>query len=296
VSRNRSDLLTLFRMFIGPTFVIGGWQLTPLSYVAGVLIVYAGFVLCLAEFIWEPALLNKPYQVQIALIGIVFALAVAFSINVVSLSAPLNFDSYAMRNGEYPSGTVIAGIHWDSHLTDLRVSITNPTDADYYNLDLAVQPDKWNYKAGMLEENTGCLLTSIGGNGLLIVDSAKGGENRVTMHRVGDKFEASDSLGDVFEHFITEGGYRLRCDKFPAKFTVQIVFALASIKPELRAKFLPRDMKPGVNLTVTEWLPMNKFDILEVKPSPSRVAIQGNYARGIKRFSISRTVQITDGN
>ena len=292
----RSDLLTLFRAFVGPAFVIGGWQLMPLSYVAGMLIVYAGFVLCLAECIWEPVLLTRPYQLQIALIGIVFALAVVFSITVVLVSAPLAFDSYAMRKGEYPSGTVIAGISWDSHLTDLRVSVTNPTDDDYYNVDLTAQPDKWSYKAAIFEDNTGCLLTPMGGNSLLIVPSVKGGATTVTEHHVGDKFEVADNVGDVFEPFITEGGYRLRCEKFPAKFTVQIVFALASIDRDLESKLSPKLKSGEWGMSFGELLPINKFNLLGPRPSPSLVTIQGNFKRGVKGFSISRTLLVTDGN
>lgn len=293
----RSDFLALVRPFIGPAVVIGGWQLMPQSYLTGVLIVYVGFVLCLAECIWEPALLSRPYQLQIALIGVIFALVTVFSINVVFVWAPLTFDSYAMRKGEYPSGTVIAGIPWDRHLTDLRVSVTNPTDDDYYNVDLIAQPDKWSYKAAISEENTGCLLTPMGGNSVLIVPSAKGGPTTVTGHRVGEKFEAADNAGDVFEHFITDGGYRLRCEKFPAKFTVQIVFALASINRDLQSKLSSRELKSGEwSITTGELMPINKFDLLELRPSPSLVTIRGNYNSGAKRFSISRTLRVTDGN
>lgn len=78
-----SSLLGAVRAFVGPAFIIGGWQLTPISHSIGVLIVYIGFGLCLAECIWEPVLLAKPYQLQVALIGVVFTLAGAFTIGFV---------------------------------------------------------------------------------------------------------------------------------------------------------------------------------------------------------------------
>ncbi len=56
-----------------------------------------------------------------------------------------------------------------------------------------MQPDKWNYKASIFEDNTGCLLTAMGGNALLFVESGKGGATQVTAHHVGDNFEAEDN-------------------------------------------------------------------------------------------------------
>jgi hypothetical protein len=176
-----------------------------------------------------------------------------FSFCVVFISAPLNFDL---------SGTVIAGIPWNPHFTDLRVSITNPTNDDYSGVDLAIQPDKWNYKAAILESDTGCQLNPMGGNSVLVVASSKGGATKITTHRVGESVEGSDNAGDVFEHFISEGGYRLICTKLPSHFTVQIVFALVNQQSPLPAS--PRS--GGQRIDIQEWAPKdataNKFDLL----------------------------------
>jgi hypothetical protein len=295
-----SDFLTLFRAFAGPLFVIGGWQIIPLSYVTGVALVYIGFVLCVIECIWEPALLRRPYQLQIALIAIVLILADAFSINVVLVLAPLTLDSYAIRTEEHPTGETIAKIAWDSHFTDLRVLITNPTDDDYRDVDMTAQPDRWNYRAAIFEENSGCQLTAMGGNSLLIVPSGKGGATHVTGHRVGTSFQAEDDAGDVFEPFIAERGYRLICAKLPSHFTVQLVFALVSVDQSLKDKVLPPNnpgAKPGTwGFGMAELLPMNKFDLLEARPSTSHVDISGNYSRGFKRYSISLKISVANGN
>jgi hypothetical protein len=97
---------------------------------------------------------------------------------------------------------------------------------------------------------------------------------------------------------MTEGGYRLRCAKFPAHFSVQIVFALASIDPDLLSR-----VSNNKNLKPTEWgfgvaelLPTNKFAILETRPSPLSVTIKGNYSRILKRYSIARTIPVGEGN
>jgi hypothetical protein len=184
VESQDSNPLLWLRDLAGPGIIIGGWELMPTSYAVGTVMVYFGFLLCLLKCIKEPALVGYPGW-RVTLIIIVLGLAVVFSFSIVFMSAPLNFDSYAMRNGAYPAGTVIAGIPWDTHLTDLRVSITNPTNEDYRDVDLAVQPDKWNYKAAILEPDTGCQLNPMGGNSLLVVTNSKGGATKITMHRVG---------------------------------------------------------------------------------------------------------------
>lgn len=268
-----------------------------ISYTWGLGIVYFGFLLCLVECIYEPALLCRAYQLQIGGLVIIFSLAAAFTIGVVLVSAPLTIDSYAIRTEEQPSKNTIAKIPWNSHFTDLRVSVTNPSDDDYHDVDLVVQPDRWNYKAAILDENSGCLVSSVGGNAVLVVPSSKGGATRVTAHYVGENFQAEDDAGDVFEPFITEGGGRLRCAKLPAHFTVQLVFALASIDRNLASKASAPLNKPGEwSFSVTELLPIDMFNLLEERPSTSEVMIRGKYARGMKRFSIARTVRVTNGN
>jgi hypothetical protein len=70
-ARASSDLLFIVRAFIGPTFVIGGWGLVPVSFIAGICIVYVGFAICLVECIWEPALIRGSYQRQVVFIGVI---------------------------------------------------------------------------------------------------------------------------------------------------------------------------------------------------------------------------------
>jgi hypothetical protein len=289
-----SNRLLWVRSLAGPGIIIGGWQLMPTSYVVGTVIVYFGFSLCLLECIKEPALVGH-LRWRVALVVVVLIFAAVFSFRVVFISAPLGFDSYAMRKGDYSPGTVIAGIPWNSHFTDLRVWIKNPTDNDYRDVDLAVQPDQWNYKAAILEENTGCQLISLGGNSLLVAPNGKGGATSMTAHYEGNHFEAGDDAGDVFEHLITQGGYRLICPKLPAHFAIQIVFALAAASPDLGVQ--------NTNLKPNEWAgafyeikPTDKFNILSPRPSPSVVTIIGRYGRELKNFSLNTNIRVLDGN
>ncbi len=266
------------------------------SYFVGMCAIYSGFILLLLEILLEPSLQEVTLQLQCCLFAIVLFFASWFTLAVVSPEAPLTIDSYAIATEEYPSENAIAGIPWNYHFTDLRVSITNPTDTDYHGVDLAVQPDRWNYKAAIVEKDSGCMVTSMGGNSVLVVPSGKGGATRITAHRVGENFQAEDNAGDVFEPFITEGGARLRCAQLPAHFTIQIVFALASVDQNLMSTMALRN-KPGEwGLSMAEMLPMNKFDLLAPRPSTSQVTIKGNYGRGVKTFLMSRIVHVQNGN
>ena len=60
---------------------------------------------------------------------------------IVFVTAPLQESIYASL-GDYPPGTTVAGIQWDSHrYMDLRINITNPSDYSYKDLDLELDVD-----------------------------------------------------------------------------------------------------------------------------------------------------------
>jgi hypothetical protein len=279
--------------------VFAGLSLMRYYYSWGVLIVYVGILFLLYEVCVEPWLLKRPLPIQVCLIAVVLLLCDVFSIGIVGAQAPINFQSYAMRKGDYSPGTTIAGIAWDSHLTDLRVTLTNPTNDDYENLDVAVQPDKWTYKAGLLN-SPGCDLLQMGGDTVSIVRSAKGGATSITSIRVGTGFDFQDNVGDVFIPLATKLGYRVRCTKLSAHFTVQIVFAVVSVYPEL----LKETGAVGKKLDPGNWGmgyaelhgAKSEFDVLDVRPSPSVVQLSGEYIRKLKPFTITETVAVDNGN
>lgn len=285
------------RAFFGPVVAALGASVIGTYYPLGAGLVGLGLFITYLEVVFEPWIVrHTSLRVHCLLMAASLVPLGWFMVSVLSKSAPLSFDSYAIRTDEFSSDGEIARIQWDSHFTDLRVSITNPSEDDYHDVDLVIQPDRWNYKANIFDENTGCLLTPIGGKTVLIVPSAKGGATRITAHRVGEGFQAEDNSGDVFEPFIEEGGYRLRCAKFPAHFTVQIVFALATGDQKLMSHSMPSQLKPGEwGFDVSEIKPISKFELLEPRPTTSQVEIRGRYGSGFKSFSITHEVFVADG-
>jgi hypothetical protein len=296
-------ILDLFRAAVGPGAVLAGWQVMTStaherSYSIGLIVIYFGFAFCLVECTVDPVLRARPW-LRFPMTAIAIALAWLFTTKVVLVKAPINFDAYAMRNGEYPAGTKIAGIPWNDHFTDLRVWIKNSTDYDYSDVYLEVQPDQWNYRAALVGDSHGCTIASLGGNALLVNPHTKGGATKVTTHNESGHFDASDNVGDMFEPFLTQGGYRLECQgKLPAQSEIQIVFALAVPDPRLAKSFSQEKPSPGTwGVGVAELTPTDIFNTLGPRPPTSLVTINGHYKLGPKEISIqSHTVLVGDGN
>jgi hypothetical protein len=273
------------------------------SFVLGVCAIYLAMIILVIE-IWREVKSQIPLRVS--LIGLVFVIFCVFSIRVVFRQAPVTLQSYAMKKGEYPAGTVIAGIAWDSRLTDMRVVVTDPTDDDYDNLDVEVQPDTWTYKAALLTNDSGCQLSKMPDTkAISVVLSSKGGTNKVTSVYTGGTFEGQDAVGDIFLPLVSESGYRLRCGKLPAHFSVRVVFALAVPHPGAAKTFQtlttpPKVDKPGEYL-VTEVSEFKEhldsiFQALGPRPIPSVVQLKGHYVREMKPFKFDEHIEVVDGN
>ena len=121
----------------------------------------------------------------------------------------------------------------------------------------------------------------------------------MTMHHLGDKFEAEDEMGDVFTSLATDGGYRLICARFPRRFTIDLVFAAVTLNQDLLLKAPPpANLKRGEwGVTASEWSGgKSEFEMLGIRPSPAVVKITGRYVKKLKDFSLSRNVNVEDGN
>lgn len=295
---NKDTWILGLQTLVGPAFAVGGWQLMSLSYIAGILLAYVGFIVWFYESLVETAL--RPL-VRIASLVLAVVFIVIFSRDFVFISGLLSLDSYAMRNGDYSPGTMVAGIPWNSHFTDLRMWVSNTTERDYEDVILTIRSDKWNYKAAIKTEDTGCQLTSLGGNSIRVAIS-KGGATTITSHLEGGHFDSQDNVGDVFETLIENGGYRLVCGKMPAHSSIEIVFALATLDHNIANPLL--NAKPDANakpddwqITASHWKGLkDKFSALGIRPWPSVVNVSGHYKIGPKEFLLSRDIKVREGN
>jgi hypothetical protein len=165
----------------------------------------------------------------------------------------------------------------------------------YQESDITIHPDKWSYKAAILNSTSGCDLVPIDGNTVFRTRSKATGEVSVTATRVGPGYDAHDSAGNVYTPLATESGYRLRCAKFPKHYTIQTVFALVTVPPDFFSE-PPSDPKAWTVDVLNFKGVGSDFDVLGPKPSTSIVSVKGTYMNRMKPYSITNTIQVKDGN
>ena len=104
---------------------------------------------------------------------------------------------------------------------------------DYQQVDLSIYPDAWVYRAAIIS-NPGCILNPVSGKNVVfyseIQKDLKPGA-RVTTTRLGDGLDVHDESGNKYVTETVMGEcYRLICDKLPLHFTVEVVFALVTLR------------------------------------------------------------------
>ncbi|MCU1303881.1 MAG: hypothetical protein JWQ87_4165 [Candidatus Sulfotelmatobacter sp.] len=218
-------LLSLFRAFIGPAFVVGGWSLIPTSFITGVIVVYLGLVLSLAECVLEAELLRKPYQLQLCLIGVVVFVFVAFTIGVVSVSAPLRLGAFTNDLDYLASAAPTPGnIQWSPIYTELDLYVINATDNNYDDVELWVKPNE--------------PVAAIAQSGTLADVSFEnwwGYSGWITI----------DNVGIPWVLYATDAGYKVHCRRIPRHSSLQIVMAIAHFN-----KAHPKTDKTGTAFTI----------------------------------------------
>jgi hypothetical protein len=194
-----------------------------------------------------------------------------------------------------PPPASIAGIDWNQHFSALHIAITNTTDEDYRDMDILFKPNSWIREAKLLNSATVCTLYSVGGNVIKITQSgATQGTHSVTPIRAGDFVDVYDSSGDPMNTIATEGGYRLRCDKVPSRYTINMLVVAVSVPEHYLSEHTTTPLATDeVNMNVIEMkAPESPFDILGPRPSPETVRLKGRYTRGIKPHTIDQTVPV----
>jgi hypothetical protein len=257
-----------------------------ISFLWFVVLGYALFLLIGVEIWYEPPVRKFRWLSCLILLGAV----VCFSVFFTFAAAPLRTIAYT-RPGDYPASTVIGGIPWNSHFTDLRVAITNPTSDDYHDVDITIKPDQWIHEATVLDNGANCRLFRENGNFVSAATVSKSGNITVTAKPLGNATDAYDNGGNVYSILASEAGYRLNCSKVPSHHTIQVVFAAVVVDQ----KFIkPPVIPPGGSvMTAVEIAGADSaFDILGPKPSPRQVFLNGKYARGLKPHSINQSIKV----
>jgi hypothetical protein len=301
-NNTESQMWSRIRELLGPVFIVGGFGVISKDFFwPGVFIVYLGCVILYLETVFEPWVLKLSFLAQFLLIVMSLAIPAWFTLAIVDAERPLKIDSYANRKGNYSNGSKIGTVEWDSHFLPLTVAISNPSSLDYSDVNIAIMPDSWVYKASLIGDDFGCRVDSIGGKSLMTTITKSSGKRTFTAHRIGDTFQGEDDAGDIFTSLATDGGYRLRCSQLPKKSSVRVVFAAVGFSPStLKNIIAPPDPKLGAGswrMQASEWIGgKSLFEMFDQRPNPVMVKLDGSYRVKMRENSVSREVDVRDGN
>ncbi|MGA7559790.1 MAG: hypothetical protein WBV60_16855 [Terriglobales bacterium] len=250
----------------------------------GVSFVYLGFAVVSLDLWFEPEV-----SLRWRIIGIVIALALmgAFSWGIVFV--PGDLPVYAlMTDGEYPSGTTIAGIAWKPQFTELNVDIKNPTDNAYEDISLVIRPTEAIAAIAQKSSLAGVTFEDSNGMAMFLLDKELG---------------TGKSKAIPLVLIATDAGYRMRCSKLPAKSTIQVVIALTDIKwdPKPRLDILAAQLlaDPNYMLKIKNddfsayWYGYKDGDVYATRPTSSEwLKVDGTYIVGHRKRTISQKVMI----
>ena len=190
-------VIQIVRRIIGITFILAGISLMDSKFWGGYALLVFGFALLIYEVIVEPELKKRARWIRLTVLTGCVAAFMLLTYFFISLRSGVKIVSYSVRRGEHQIGTEIGGIKWNPHLADLQVSITNSTKDDYENVDLAIHPDAWTYKAAIMSSSQGCELMALPRNKLTVFEHTTEGTTRITSTNIGQDTDVNDNSGDL---------------------------------------------------------------------------------------------------
>ncbi len=255
-------------------------------------LVYAGLLLFFVDLYFET--FSRAWRATAGL-AIVVSL-VWFSVGIVFVSARLDLLTlgsqidYSIGNAPSPGGIV-----WRSFFTELDVTMANPTDENYDNVDMLVRPD---YPVAAIAQLSNLPDVSF--------ENRDGVDARITAEEVdGNK----PPVTLVF--LATNAGYKVHCGRIPPHSSLTIVTAVVEVKKATQT------VKPGTPITIpninalslddfsTEitmsgkdgtfgyWFGSPKnISLYLPKPKPQNVLVNGYYTASNRRRGLTKNVSV----
>jgi hypothetical protein len=178
--------------------------------------------------------------------------------------------------GEYPNGTVIAGIQWRSEFTELDVQIGG-AQRTYNDLNLVIQPD---FPIAKMAQTSNI-------SGVSFEDKLS-----VTAHEMLIEGATGNQRANPLVLVATDEGYRVRCEKLPAGAMLKIVMAIVDVKwnpspPQERPDFGIFDMNYLLRFKMSDggtyWYGHPEGEIYTPRPSPQHIKVFGDYVASQRR-------------
>ena len=185
--------------------------------------------------------------------------------------APINL-SFEVTPGPYATGTTVAGIKFTDKESDLRVYLSNDTDADYENLDVKISTNT-AIVAGATEYDLGkCTFE--------VASVLANASVRLTLPN-GKSFMAPVPL---------KGGYvagpwiQVRCDKLARRSKIEVIVATANANPIQNSKQF-RFSQEGLAPTEESGPPRGAE---KERSAPKWITIQGSYVAFSRERDINK--------
>jgi hypothetical protein len=136
---------------------------------------------------------------------------------LIFVSAPLTV-FISSEDGNYADGADIFGMKWHSNYSKLHMILTNESDFDYTNVDIRVHTTRNIVDAGWSTEFNACIVKADLKNfaGEVIMTDKNGNRADVPL--------------DVSRNRTLAPVYRIHCNSFLAKSTIEIIFAVPAPK------------------------------------------------------------------
>jgi hypothetical protein len=214
-------------------------------------------------------------------------LSAAFTQWFVLVPGPLPVYA-SVTDGEYPPGTKVGGIAWKPQFTELKVSIQNPTNKPYEDLNILLRPNEPVAAISQISD----------------LPEVSFQDNNGGMTRLFDIDQSGISKVAPLALLGTDAGYRVQCHRLPAHSTLKIVMALADFK------WAPAEHHPGLdpgkavresNYVVkmrfddfsSYWLGHEDGDVYAPRPSSSpSIKVEADYLLAHRPRHLSQRVQV----
>jgi hypothetical protein len=165
---------------------------------------YVGLLVLAIDPWLEPTL--REFTISRLAVSLFFVVAIAaFTRYVVFLPAPLTVEPSA-DIGNYAAGTRVGGMSWEPYYTDFRITLTNRSDYDYTDLDVALITDMQVMAKGEEPLNPNVYFLDVGQH----VDA-----------RMIDPTTKKEVIVKT-----SQNEARMRCGLFPKHSMVEIIIAL----------------------------------------------------------------------
>jgi hypothetical protein len=248
-------------LLFGGAAIMGG-----ISFLWPTVFISLGLLVLAIDPWLEPAI--RPYRsAKIIISGFFSFFFGLFCVFVVFVSSPLHL-SADEDWGNVPPHTSVGSQEWNPLWIELRVSISNPTEHDYTDVDLPMIPDLAVVKVWQDTDGMGIPGVSFLPNSPMLVEPS-------IRSKSPDGSISSNSLQNSGVKASRGIGYRLRCPLLPKHSILRVVFALID------------DGEKDDAMILEEWLAQPN-----PKKLPKWVKISGTY-KGVmgQEHGISQTLR-----